>query len=111
MLRNNCYKNQSVEEIDCIEATEWCGGPFFRTTNPEVIEGAIIRRTTRLHWTKQAAMDEVREWAREVPQIDPDSVDWQDTEEFAIGRFANDPRHVAVIRSMFLPIGKPPRMK
>lgn len=40
------------------------GGVLFRTTNPEVIEGAIIRRTTRLHWTKQAAMDEVLEWAR-----------------------------------------------
>ena len=87
------------------------GAVLFRTTNPEVIEGAIIKRTARLHWTKQAAMDEVLEWAREVPQIDPDTVDWQDTEEFAIGRFANDPRHVAVIRSMFLPIGKPPRTK
>jgi hypothetical protein len=87
------------------------GAVLFRTTNPEVIEGAIIRRTTRLHWTKQAAMDEVLEWAKEAPRIDPDTVDWQDTEEFAIGRFANDPQYVAVIRSMFLPLGKPPRTK
>jgi hypothetical protein len=87
------------------------GAVLFRINNPEIVEGAIIRRTTRLHWTKQAAMDEVLEWVRELPQIDPNTVDWQDTEEFAIGRFANDPLHVAVIRSIFLPLGKAPRMR
>jgi len=80
---------------------------LFRTTNPEVIEGAIIRRTTRLHWTKEAAMNEVLEWAR---ARDPTHLDWQDFEDFTIGRFTGDPHHVAVIRSMFLPLGKPPRL-
>jgi hypothetical protein len=56
-------------------------------------------------------MDEVLEWLRELPQIDPNTVDWQETEDFVIGRFINDPLHVAVISSIFLPLGKPPPMK
>ena len=87
------------------------GAVLFRTTNPEVIEGAIIRRTSRLHWTKEAAIEEVMEWARQLPHIrDPADVEWRDFEDFTIGRFTSDPHHVAVIRSMFLPLGKPPRM-
>ena len=57
-------------------------------------------------------MNEVLEWAREVPHVrDPTHLDWQDFEDFTIGRFTGDPHHVAVIRSMFLPLGKPPRLR
>ena len=42
------------------------GAVLFRTTRPEVVEGAIIRRSERLHWTSQAAIEEVREWAKEL---------------------------------------------
>ena len=31
------------------------GAVLFRTTNPEVVEGAIVRRSVRLHWTSQSA--------------------------------------------------------
>ena len=30
------------------------GAVLFRTTNPEVVEGAIVRRSDRLHWTSEA---------------------------------------------------------
>ena len=35
------------------------GAVLFRTTNPEIVEGAIVRRSDRLHWTSQAAKEEV----------------------------------------------------
>ena len=36
------------------------GAVLFRTTSPEVVAGAIIRRSERLHWTNEAAKEEVR---------------------------------------------------
>ena len=87
------------------------GAVLFRTTNPEVVEGAIIRRSERLHWTSQAAKEEVLAWMRELPQTKPaGEIEWQSAEDVSIGRFANDLNHVAVIRSMLLPLGKPPRI-
>jgi len=50
-------------------------------------------------------------WMRELPQTKPaGGIEWQSAEDVSIGRFANDPNHVAVIRSMLLPLGKPPRI-
>ena len=88
------------------------GAVLFRTVNPEVVAGPIIRRSQRLHWTDAAAKEEVFEWMRELPQTDPNAgIEWQSAEDVIIGRFSSDPDHVAVIRSMLLPLGKPPRMK
>ena len=88
------------------------GAVLFRTTNPAVIEGAIVRRSERLHWTSQAAKEEVLGWMRELPQTNPGGgIEWRSAEDVTIGRFANDPNHVAVVRSMLLPLGKPPRTK
>jgi hypothetical protein len=88
------------------------GAVLFRTSNPEVVEGAIVRRSDRLHWTSQAAKEEVLAWMRELPQANPvEGIEWQSAEDVEIGRFANDRNHVAVIRSMLLPLGKPPRMR
>ena len=88
------------------------GAVLFRTTNPEVIEGAIVRRTERLHWTSEAAKEEVLGWMQELPQTSSvGGIEWRSAEDVTIGRFANDPNHVAVIRSMLLPLGKSPRMK
>ena len=88
---------------------------LFRTTRPEVVEGAIIRRSERLHWTRDAAVDEVHEWVKDLPQVRPDdTVEWRDVEgsgNMSIGRFINHPNYIAVVRTMFLPTGKPPRMK
>ena len=87
------------------------GAVLFRTTNPEVVEGAIVRRSERLHWTSQAAKEEVLGWIRGLSQTNAaDEIDWQSAEDVAIGRFANDPNHVAVIRSILLPLGRPPRI-
>lgn len=88
------------------------GAVLFRTTNPEVIGGVIVRRSGRVHWTDQAAKDEVLQWIRELPHADPAcEITWQTAEDVIIGRLGNDPAHVAVIRSMLLPLGAPPRMK
>jgi hypothetical protein len=88
------------------------GAVLFRTTNPEVIEGAILRRTERLHWTSEAAKEEVLGWMQELPQTSSaGGIDWRSAEDVTIGRFTEDPNHVAVIRSMLLPLGKPPPMK
>jgi hypothetical protein len=88
------------------------GAVLFRTTNPEVVEGAIIRRSERLHWTSEAAKEEVLGWMRQSAQTSSTGeIKWQSAEDVSIGRFANDPNHVAVIRSMLLPLGKPPRMR
>ena len=85
---------------------------LFRTTNPEVVEGAIVRRTDRLHWTSEAAKEEVLGWMRELTQTNPSGeVEWRSAEDVTIGRFASDPNHVAVIRAMLLPQGKPPRIR
>ena len=94
-----------------IDRAVW-GAVLFRTTNPEVIEGAIVKRSERLHWTSQAAKEEVLGWMRELRQTNPaGGIEWRSAEDVTIGRFANDPNRVAVIRSMLLPLGKPPRMK
>ena len=88
------------------------GAVLFRTTNPEVVEGAIVRRSDRLHWTSQAAKEEVLGWMRELPQTtSAEGIEWQSAEDIEIGRFASDRHHVAVIRSMLLPQGKPPRIR
>jgi hypothetical protein len=88
---------------------------LFRTTRPEVVEGAIIRRTERLHWTSEAAIDEVREWAKDVLRIrSDDEIEWRNVEgndNMSIGLFTEHPNYVAVVRTMFLPVGKPPRMR
>ena len=45
---------------------------LFRTIRPEVVEGAIIRRSERLHWSRHAAaIEEVQEWVRDLPQVRP----------------------------------------
>jgi hypothetical protein len=94
-----------------VDRVVW-GAVLFRTTNPEVVAGAIVRRSERLHWTDQAAKEEVLKWMHELPQTSSGSIiDWQSADEFIIGRFPNDPNHVAVIRSMLLPLGKAPRTK
>ena len=91
------------------------GAVLFRTTRPEVVEGAIVRRSERLHWTSEAAMEEVREWAKDLLHIRPDDeIEWRNVEgndNMSIGHFVDHPNYVAVVRTMFLPVGKPPRMK
>jgi hypothetical protein len=88
------------------------GAVLFRTANPEVIEGAIVGRTERLHWTSEAVKEEVLGWMQELPLTSSaGGIEWRSAEDVTIGRFANDPNHVAVIRSILLPLGKPPRMK
>ena len=88
------------------------GAVLFRTTNPEVVEGAIVRRSERLHWTSVTAKEVVLGWMQGLPQTSSaGGIEWRSAEDVTIGRFANDPSHVAVIRSMLLPLGKPPRMK
>jgi hypothetical protein len=88
------------------------GAVLFRTTNPEVVEGAIVRRSERLHWTSQAAKEEVLGWTQDLPQtVSAEEIEWHSAEDVIIGRFANDRNHVAVLRSMLLPLGKPPRMR
>jgi hypothetical protein len=88
------------------------GAVLFRTTSPEVVAGAIIRRSERLHWTNEAAKEEVLQWMQQLPQTDPTAeIDWQSTEDFIVGRVFSDPNHVAVIRAMLLPLGKAPRMR
>ena len=40
------------------------GAVLFRTINPEVIEGAIVRRSERLHWSSEEAKEgRVAVWA------------------------------------------------
>jgi hypothetical protein len=88
------------------------GAVLFRTTSPQVVAGAIVRRSERLHWTDQAAKAEVLQWMRELPHSGAgDGIEWQSAEDVIIARFADDPHHVAVIRSMLLPGGPPPRVK
>ena len=88
------------------------GAVLFRTTNPQVVEGAIVRRSERLHWTSEAAKEEVLGWMRQLPETKPaGGIEWQSAEDVTIGRFASDPNHVAVIRAMLLPQGKPPRIR
>jgi hypothetical protein len=85
------------------------GAVLFRTTNPEVVAGAIVRRSERLHWTNEEAKEEVMKWMRELPRTSPVSgIAWDIAEDVIIGRFSSNPNHVAVIRAMRLPLGKPP---
>jgi hypothetical protein len=94
-----------------IDRLVW-GAVLFRTINPAVIEGAIIKRSERLHWTSEAAKEEVLGWMEELPQnTSAGAIEWRSVEDVTIGRFANDHTHVAVVRSMLLPLGKPPRIK
>ena len=58
----------------------WGAVPF-RTTNPEVVEGAIVRRSDRLHWTSEAAKEEVLGWVRELAQTNPTGeIEWHSAE-------------------------------
>src|SRR6516164_1114653 len=84
---------------------------LFRTIRLEVVEGAIIIRSERLDWCRHAAIEEVQEWVKDLPQIRPDDrIEWQDVEDnMSIGRFVNQHNYVAVARAMFLPMGKPHR--
>jgi hypothetical protein len=86
---------------------------LFRTTSPEVVAGAIVKRSERLHWTNEEAQEEVLKWMQELPRSNPDAaIEWQSAEDvMMIGRCSSDPDHVAVIRAMLLPQSKPPRMK
>jgi hypothetical protein len=94
-----------------IDRVVW-GAVLFRTTSPEVVAGAIVRRSARLHWTNQAAKEEVLQWMRELPHANrAEGIEWQSAEDIIVGRFSGNPNHVAVIRSMLLPMGTPPRMK
>ena len=69
------------------------GAVLFRTTNPEVIEGAIVRRTERLHWTSEAAKEEVLGWMQELPQTSSaGGIEWRSAEDVTIGRFCQRPR-------------------
>jgi hypothetical protein len=63
-----------------------------------------------LHWTSQAAKEEVLEWMRQLRET-AGGIEWESADDVVIGRFARDPNHVAVTRSMLLPLGTPPRMK
>jgi uncharacterized membrane protein len=97
--------------IDRRERVVW-GAVLFRTTNPEIVSGVIVKRSERLHWTNQEAKEEVLKWMGELLETNPGSgVEWQSAEDFIIGRFTKDPNHVAVIRAMLLPAGRPPRKK
>ena len=59
-----------------------------------------------------AAKEEVLGWMRERAETTPaGDIEWESAEDVVIGRFARDPNHVAVIRSMLLPLGTPPRMR
>jgi hypothetical protein len=60
-------------------------------------------------------MEEVGGWARDLLHIRADDeIEWRDVEgndNMSIGRLVNHPNYVAVVRTMLLPLGKPPRMK
>jgi hypothetical protein len=60
-------------------------------------------------------MEEVGEWAKDLLHIRSDeNIEWrniEDNDNMSIGRFVNHPNYVAVVRTMFLPLGKPPRMQ
>jgi hypothetical protein len=88
------------------------GAVLFRTNNPEVVAGAIVRRSARLHWTSQAAKTEVLQWTQDLPHASPvGEIEWQSADDVIIGRFSEDANHVAVIRSILLPLGPAPRIK
>jgi len=38
---------------------------LFRTTTPDIIEGVIVKRSERLHWSREAAMEETQGWVDE----------------------------------------------
>jgi hypothetical protein len=39
---------------------------LFRTTTPDIIEGVIVKRSERLHWSRESAMEEAQGWADEL---------------------------------------------
>ena len=84
---------------------------LFRTTTPDIIEGVIVKRSERLHWSREAAMKEAQGWADELTSSGPtNKIEWRDVDEnMAIGRMVNQPNHTAVARSMLLPQGRAPR--
>ena len=46
---------------------------LFRTTTPDIIEGVIVKRSERLHWSREAAMEETQGWADELTNSRPAS--------------------------------------
>jgi hypothetical protein len=46
---------------------------LFRTTTPDIIEGVIVKRSERLHWPREAAMEETQGWADELTNSRPAS--------------------------------------
>jgi hypothetical protein len=45
---------------------------LFRTTTPDIIEGVIVKRSERLHWSRESAMEEAQGWADELTNPDLD---------------------------------------
>jgi hypothetical protein len=84
---------------------------LFRTTTPDIIEGAIVKRSERLHWSRESAMEEAQAWADELTNPRrPSKIEWRNIDDnMAIGWFVDQPNHTAVARSMLLPQGRPPR--
>jgi hypothetical protein len=84
---------------------------LFRTTTPDIIEGAIVKRSERLHWSRESAMEEAQAWADELTNPRRASkIEWRNIDDnMVIGRFVDQPNHTAVARSMLLPQGRPPR--
>jgi uncharacterized membrane protein len=84
---------------------------LFRTTIPDIIEGVIVKRSERLHWSLASAMGEAQGWADEL--TNPRSagrIEWRDVDDnMAIGRLVDQPNYTVVARSMLLPQGRPPR--
>ena len=46
---------------------------LFRTRTPDIIEGVIVKRSERLHWSREAAMEEAQGWADELTNSRPTS--------------------------------------
>ena len=82
---------------------------LFRTTTPDIIEGVIVKRSERLHWSRESAMEEAQGWADELTNPNPASkIEWRNVDyNMAIGRLVDQPNYTAVARSMLLPQGRP----
>ena len=86
------------------------GERFFWTTTPDIIEGVIVKRSERLHWSRESAMEEAQGWAEELTIRPASKIEWRNVDyNMAIGRLVDQPNYTAVARSMLLPQGRPPR--
>ena len=95
----------------CTGSIDEYGRVLFRTTTPDIIEGVIVKRSERLHWSLESAMDEAQGWADELTNPNPaGKIEWRNVDyNMAIGRLVDQPNYTAVARSMLLPQGRPPR--